>query len=83
MSEVRVRVLAFGHYAEVLGAESLEVTARPGMTVRDALEMVRERPGGKLLPAHILCALNLRQAEPADLVREGDELALLPPLAGG
>lgn len=83
MSETAVRVLAFGRYAEVLGAESLEIGLPPSATVRELLQVIRERPGGNLLPQQVLCAVNLRQVGADHRLQAGDELALLPPLAGG
>ena len=83
MSRSAVRVLAFGRYAEVLGAETLEIDLLPGATVRDMLQVIRERPGGNLLPQQVLCAVNLGQVDAEHVLRAGDELALLPPLAGG
>ena len=63
MSRSAVRVLAFGRYAEVLGAETLEIDLLPGATVRDMLQVIRERPGGNLLPQQVLCAVNLGQVD--------------------
>jgi molybdopterin converting factor small subunit len=78
-----LQVLLFGRYAEVLGAETLRISLPAGATVADAVQAVRERPSGNLLPRQVLCAVNLRQAPPEQALAPGDELALLPPLAGG
>lgn len=78
-----IRVLLFARYAELLGAESVEVTVPAALSVRDLLARVRALPGGSGLPATLLCAVNLRQASLSDPVAPGDEVALLPPLAGG
>jgi molybdopterin converting factor small subunit len=52
--------------------------------VRDVLERVRETvPGARSLPPRPLAALNLRQVKLDARVSDGDEVALLPPLAGG
>jgi molybdopterin converting factor small subunit len=40
-------------------------------------------PGGDRLPPNPLCAVNLAQARAATLISHQDELAILPPLAGG
>lgn len=78
-----VQVLLFARYAELLGTDSLEIGVGGGATVQDVLLSVRALPGGAELPPRVLCAVNLRQAELGDSVRGGDELALLPPMAGG
>ena len=80
---VTVRVLLFASYAERLGQEAVELTVPPGATVGRVLEMIRALPGGDRLPAHPLCALNLSHVGPDARVSAGDELAILPPLAGG
>ena len=66
-----------------LGREELELTVAPGSTVGAVLEQVRALPGGDALPSRPLCALNLAHVGPDAPVIAGDELAILPPLAGG
>ena len=78
-----IRVLLFARYAELLGAECVELPAPASSSVRELLERVRALPGGDALPPVMLCAVNLRQATLSDPVAPGDEVALLPPLAGG
>jgi molybdopterin converting factor small subunit len=78
-----VRVLLFASYAESLGAETLEVTVSSPATVGRVVDQLRALPGGRLLPPTPLCARNLAHADAAEPVAEGDEIAVLPPLAGG
>lgn len=78
-----VRVLLFARYAELLGTDLLELPVAAGTTVGDIVATLRARPGGDTLPSQLLCAVNLRQARLTDSVKPGDEVALLPPLAGG
>ncbi len=80
---VNVRVLLFASYAERLGLESVRVALPVLATVADALDHVRSLPGGDRIPPRPLCAVNLTQAELDTRLAEGDEVALLPPLAGG
>jgi molybdopterin converting factor small subunit len=44
---------------------------------------LRSLPGGDQLPPKPLCARNLAHASPDEPVADGDEIAILPPLAGG
>lgn len=78
-----VRVLLFAGYAETLGREVLEVVVPRGATVAAVLARVRALPGGEQLPPRPLCALNLAHVGPEATVVSGDEVAILPPLAGG
>ena len=57
---------------------------RAGASVADAVEALRSRvPGGDQLPQRPLVAVNLEHARMGRTIAAGDELALLPPLAGG
>ena len=49
----------------------------------DALAYLRALPGGAELPARPLCARNLAHVGADAALADGDELAVLPPLAGG
>jgi molybdopterin converting factor small subunit len=82
-STVTFRVLLFASYAETLGFDSVEVTLGSPATVGDALERLRSLAGGERLPPRPLCALNLAQVSVNAPLSGGDELAVLPPLAGG
>ena len=80
---ITLRVLLFASYADRLGREAIALDVAPGTTVGQALELIRAMPGGDLLPPRPLCALNLAHVGPDAVIRAGDELAILPPLAGG
>ncbi len=78
-----VRVLLFASYADMLGFDSVELSFDAPASVLDALERLRALPGGERLPPKPLCALNFTQVSPDTRLCRGDELAVLPPLAGG
>lgn len=78
-----VRVLLFASYAEALGASSVEVELGPSARVRDVLESVRDRAGAVRLPPSPLVAVNEQYATLDDPVTERDEVAIIPPVAGG
>jgi molybdopterin converting factor subunit 1 len=78
-----VTVLLFASYADAFGTSSLAVDLPPTATVADVLAAVRQRPGAAALPAKPLVAVNQRYATAATSVASGDEVALIPPVAGG
>jgi len=78
-----VTVLLFASYADALGASSLAVELPSDATVADVLAHLRTRPGADRLPPAPLVAVNQRYATAASAVRAGDEVAVIPPVAGG
>jgi molybdopterin converting factor small subunit len=80
---VNVRVLLFASYAERLGLDTVRVALPALATVADALAHVRSLPGGDRIPPRPLCAVNLVHVPLDRPLTEGDEVAVLPPLAGG
>ena len=78
-----VTVLLFASYADALGASSVTVEVPGDASVADVLAQLRTRPGAERLPPAPLVAVNERYATPASPVRSGDEVAVIPPVAGG
>jgi molybdopterin converting factor small subunit len=79
----RFRVLLFARYAELFGAPEVSVTLADRATVSELIAALRELPGGDSLPATPFVAVNFERSEMERMLMAGDELALLPPLAGG
>lgn len=79
----RIPVLLFARYAELLGAERIDVELADGARVTELLDALRLLPGGDRLPPSPFVAVNHARVAPDHPVRPGDEVALLPPLAGG
>lgn len=79
----RIRVLAFARYAELLGGTVVEVEVDEPMTVASIANALRVLPGGELLPGDLVVAVNHRQADATQPIAAGDEVAVLPPVAGG
>jgi len=80
---VTVQVLLFARFAELLGTERLEFELPRPASVQSVLDRLLSLPGGAGLPRRPLVALNQVQAPPDTLLQDGDEVAVLPPLAGG
>jgi len=78
-----VTVLLFASYADSLGMKSLALDLSPGATVGDVLGHVRALPGADRLPASPLLAVNERYAKRERVLKSGDEVAIIPPVAGG
>lgn len=78
-----VAVLLFASYAEALGSDRLTVELPPGSAVRDLVDRVRGLPGADRLPPAPLIAVNQRYATAHQRLTAGDEVAIIPPVAGG
>jgi len=80
---VRLSVLLFAHYRELVPSPSVEIEVRTGATVRDAIARLRAMPGWEDLPEEPTVAVNREYSQPDRELHAGDELALIPPVAGG
>lgn len=80
---MNIRVKLFASLREAAGRTTIDLTLPDGATVADALAAL----DGQLRPAsqgrRVAVAINRRYVEPNTGLREGDELALLPPVSGG
>ncbi len=80
---MRVRCLFFAAYRDILGAEQLELELTEGSTLGALIEEVRGRAGAALLPRQLVVAVNREYARAETVLRDGDEVAFIPPVAGG
>jgi molybdopterin converting factor subunit 1 len=81
---MRVRVLFFGVLKDVCGGERESVELVEGASVADLLKGYRDRFSGLAgVWNSIAVAVNQEYARGEDLLKEGDEVALLPPVSGG
>ena len=79
-----VRTLFFAAYRDLAGTPSVEVRLPEGASVADLVASLRERGGSyALLPPRPAVAVNRAYASLQDELRSGDEVALIPPVAGG
>jgi molybdopterin converting factor subunit 1 len=80
---LRLQVLLFASYADAFGAPEVAIELPVGATVRELLSAVRALAPTAALPTHPLVAVNQAYASAGHVVRPGDEVALIPPVAGG
>ena len=76
-------VLLFAHYRDLAETASIDLPVPAGATVRDALERLRRLPGLEVLPAEPTVAVNREYASLDQVLDPNDEIALIPPVAGG
>ena len=78
-----VRVLLFASYADALGAPEVTLDLPAGARVSDVLARVKALAVGKRVPDKPLVAVNQRYAGNDQPVSPTDEVAIIPPVAGG
>jgi molybdopterin converting factor subunit 1 len=84
---MRVRVLYFGVLKDLIGTAEEEIGAPAGTTVGDLLRILGERTSNLTMETKIwqsvAVAVNREYSSHSATLREGDEVALLPPVSGG
>jgi molybdopterin converting factor subunit 1 len=81
---MRVYVLYFGVLKDLVGHGRSEMNLAESASVGELLEAHRGMAKGQeALWESIAVAVNQEYARPEDVLREGDEVALLPPVSGG
>jgi molybdopterin synthase catalytic subunit len=80
---MRVRVLPFGILKDWLGSSATTIELPEGSSVGDLLDLVGNQQ--KVAPAlrGIAVSVNAEYATANQLLRDGDEVGLLPPVSGG
>lgn len=70
----------FASLAERLGQRELALEASRAATAREVWQAVVP---GEPLPPNTLVAINLEYASPEAAVKDGDQVAFMPPVTGG
>lgn len=78
-----ITVRFFASYADELGLTHAELALDDSASVTDLLESIAVLPGADCLPQNPMVAVNHVYASPNTRLRPGDEVALIPPVAGG
>jgi molybdopterin converting factor subunit 1 len=78
-----VTVQLFASYAETFGGSTLEIPLDAGSTVGDLVRSIRSLPAAYTLPESLRVAVNRKFASLDQVVDSQDEVALIPPVAGG
>lgn len=80
---IRVKSLFFATYRDILGIDEEEVELPKGASVGDLVEVIRARPGCDDFPVAPAVAINREYARLDQSLHDGDEVAFIPPVAGG
>lgn len=81
---MKIKVRLFARYRELVGNGETNLQLPPGTTVGAFKSQIDNHfPQLKNYSANLLVALNGEFADNSLILKEGDEIALLPPLSGG
>lgn len=81
---MRIRTLFFALYRDLAGAPALELELPAGARVLDVVQRLRSGGGAwARFPAEPVAAVNQRYAPLTAELRDGDEVAFIPPVSGG
>ncbi|HEY6046472.1 MAG TPA: molybdopterin converting factor subunit 1 [Pyrinomonadaceae bacterium] len=81
---ITVSVLFFGGARDAVGQEEVELSINPGLTAAQVFaQLVWSHPELQRFGKSLLLAVNQEYADPNREVRDGDELAIFPPVSGG
>ncbi len=84
MASMTITLKLFGSLREAGGESSLRVELESGSTVADLRRWLGKRnPRVDELGERLAASVNLELARPETVLAEGDEVAFLPPVAGG
>jgi molybdopterin converting factor subunit 1 len=82
--DMKVRILYFGVLKEMVGHPSAEMDLPSGSSVGTLIEIHEGQTAAMGFPwRSIAAAVNREYAQAGDLLHDGDEVALLPPVSGG
>lgn len=82
--ELKVKLKFFALYKELAGLREIDKDIKKGSRVDDLLqELLEEYPALKKYKDEILVSVNKNYASEDTELKEGDEVAVLPPVGGG
>ncbi|XP_065880413.1 molybdopterin synthase sulfur carrier subunit [Euphorbia lathyris] len=83
-TSVKIKVLFFARAREVTGLSEMPLAVSSGTTTNECLnKLVAKFPGLDEIRSCIVLALNEEYATESTVVKEKDELAIIPPISGG
>jgi molybdopterin synthase catalytic subunit len=80
---MQVRLLLFAQFRDLAGTDQVELQVHDGATAGDVVAQLRADARWRALPATPAVAVNRSYAPLTTQLADGDELALIPPVAGG
>ena len=80
---MRVTVLFFAVFRDFAGTDQAEFELPQGSSVAQLIEAVSDHLGADSVPSNVAVAVNQEYVPHSTTLEDGDEVALIPPVAGG
>lgn len=78
-----IEVKAFGIARDILGGPNLTINIKQNTTVQDLIQHLKNDYPAFAELTSLAIAVNTSYAEPQQLIKVGDEVVIIPPVAGG
>ena len=80
---MEIKVKAFGIARDILGSSVLAMEVKEKLTVADLMSQLKSDFPAFAELTSLAIAINESYAEPGQLINKGDEVVIIPPVAGG
>ncbi len=78
-----LEILTFGIARDIIGSSVLTVEMLEGATVDDLKRQILTLYPGFIALSSLMIAVNTEYGNETTVLKEGDEIALIPPVSGG
>ena len=79
-----INVLCFASCSDIIGSRKLEIEAEEPHSVKDLLDnLIAQHPKLSHMERSLMISVNQSYVERSQLLKDGDEVALIPPVSGG
>ena len=80
---IKIKIKCFSHVKHALGKDILDINLKEGATLESLENKVRTKADGKLNGVSLRIALNKKYVTGDKVLKDGDEVAFIPPVQGG
>jgi len=83
--KIRIKIKLFAYYREIVGKKELSIELKEEITINELMKMLVARYPklSKFIDSTMMITLNHIHADGKELIKDDDEIALLPPVGGG
>jgi len=80
---IKITIKCFSQVKYALGTDSLVIELEEGSTLNQLEKLIRKKAKDKLAGVDLRIAINKKYSTFNNILRDGDEVAFIPPVQGG